>query len=462
MTVSDAASSLHDFVVLGGGICGLTAAWQLAAGGARVALMEKQETLGGVMQTARDGEWLYELGPNSLGFTRDDDIHLMLRELGLDRALEYHAVRESDRYVWRGGQLRRVPVSPLQLLRKSAISRRALSRALPALWRPASNRGTDVSVGAFFSPLLGRAAVDQLLTPALAGIYAADPFSLGMESVMPRLHQAMQQHPTLLRAMKSLRSPEAKAGKAQRPTRVIGSFKEGMTTLPSAMAKAARSAGADLRSGCAVTRLERSGESWLIHMAQLPPIAARHVVCAVPAAQAADLMHEHSPHLAGHLSQVRSVPMAIVHLGVAERDTPVAHSGFGFLATRDSGIRSLGMIWSDRMFGGRAPAGHRLFTVFMGGQVDPHVMEKSDDELREIALADLRRVMRWRGEQPAAWRITRYPAAIPLMEVGHAARVRAIKEALPEGVSLSGNYVTGVSIPSCMRAAKSLALELLK
>lgn len=462
MTVSDAALPLHDFVVLGGGICGLTAAWQLAAGGARVALLEKQAALGGVMQTARDGDWLYELGPNSLGFTRDDDIHQMLRELGLDQALEYHPVRESDRYIWRGGQLRRVPVSPLQLLRKSAISRRALSRALPALWRAADTAKSDVSVGAFFSQLVGRAAVEQLLAPALAGIYAADPFSLGMESVMPRLHQATQQHPTLLRAMKSLRSPDANKKKSDRPARVIGSFKLGMATLPAAVANAATAAGAELRTGCAVTRLERRGDSWIIHTAQLPPVAARHVICTVPAAPAAELMHEHSPHLAGHLSQVRSVPMAIVHLGVAERDTAVDHGGFGFLATRDSGIRSLGMIWSDRMFNGRAPAGHRLFTVFVGGQVDPHIMAKSDDELREIALADLRRVMRWRGEQPAAWRITRYPAAIPLMEVGHAARVRAIKEALPEGVSLSGNYVTGVSIPSCMRAAKSLALELLK
>ena len=112
------------------------------------------------------------------------------------------------------------------------------------------------------------------------------------------------------------------------------------------------------------------------------------------------------------------------------------------------------------MFEGRAPEGHRLFTIFLGGQLDPTVMKLSDGEILDIAMRDLRRVMKWQGEAPEIARITRWSAAIPIMEVGHPARVRHLLAHLPEGTTLSGNYVTGVSIPNCMQSAMELAGQL--
>ena len=52
-------------VVIGAGISGLTAAWWLHKAGVDVTVLEKNDCVGGTMQTIREDGWLIETGPNS-------------------------------------------------------------------------------------------------------------------------------------------------------------------------------------------------------------------------------------------------------------------------------------------------------------------------------------------------------------------------------------------------------------
>ena len=52
--------------VIGGGITGLTAAWNLARAGKSVVVFEAAAVVGGAIGSTRDEGWLQEAGPNSL------------------------------------------------------------------------------------------------------------------------------------------------------------------------------------------------------------------------------------------------------------------------------------------------------------------------------------------------------------------------------------------------------------
>jgi len=447
-------------------MCGLVAALELARAGASVILLEKGNTPGGVITTHREGDWLLEYGPNSMSFIRDDETHQFLKELNLVDLVTCRPLREHDRYIWRGGRLRRVPVSPLQVLRKNALSRRSIIRAGLGSFRPHPKLSSDISIGAYFSPLVGRPVVEQVLAPALAGIYAADPFALSLEAVMPRLHEAARQSTSLIgtiRTMKKQTQKVSASSSTDRQPRVLASFHDGMTTVTERLAHEILSAGGEIETGFAaksISPTEKRG--WIVKSDAGREIEALRLVCALPAYAAAPLLADQAPDSAQALKRIYYAPMTVVHVGVREADVSVTLPGFGYLATRNNGVRSLGMIWSDRIFPGRAPEGHRLFTTFLGGQVDPLVNELPDTELLEAVFNDLRTVMKWRGSAPAFCKLTRHQHAIPLMEVGHPARIRAAIQHQPANFWLTGNYVAGVSLPACIKAGKSVAEEVMK
>lgn len=89
------AAMLKRFIVLGGGISGLSAAWRLVESGQKVDLLESSDCVGGLARTARDGHYSMDVGPHS--FFSDDqgivDIVLGLFENGLQpmpRTVKFH------------------------------------------------------------------------------------------------------------------------------------------------------------------------------------------------------------------------------------------------------------------------------------------------------------------------------------------------------------------------------------
>jgi phytoene dehydrogenase-like protein len=50
------------FVILGGGPCGLAAAWHLARRGARPIVLEREDLVGGLCATHERSGWRFDLG----------------------------------------------------------------------------------------------------------------------------------------------------------------------------------------------------------------------------------------------------------------------------------------------------------------------------------------------------------------------------------------------------------------
>jgi oxygen-dependent protoporphyrinogen oxidase len=142
-----------------------------------------------------------------------------------------------------------------------------------------------------------------------------------------------------------------------------------------------------------------------------------------------------------------------VTLGFEKDDVSHDCAGFGFLAPRVSGLRTLGAIFPSGLFAGRAPEGWHSFTCFMGGATDPGAVELDDDALVAQVTEDLGRTVGARGE-PKVLSITRWARAIPQYTIGHVARVAEIeRDAAASGIRLLGNFLHGVSVGECIAAA---------
>jgi len=135
--------------------------------------------------------------------------------------------------------------------------------------------------------------------------------------------------------------------------------------------------------------------------------------------------------------------------------------GFGFLAPRGEGLRTLGSIWNSSLFAERAPEGWVCLTNFIGGATDPEAIKLSDEELIRIVHNDLNKVLGLSGE-PRRLPITRYERAIPQYTLGHAARVERIEVALRgvSGLYIAGNYLRGISLGDCIKNAGRVAVEI--
>jgi oxygen-dependent protoporphyrinogen oxidase len=451
----------RDVLVVGAGISGLAAAWLLERRGRSVAVLEPSPRIGGVMQTRIADGFLCEAGPTS--FQNAPEIMALIEAAGLGGEV-VEADGRLPRYVFLGGRLHPVPMSPVALIGTPLLSGAAKRRLLREPWIPPRSDPSPESLADFVSRRLGPEVLRNFVAPFVSGIYAGDAARLETRSVFPSLVEYEQRHGSIFKGL--LRKPRAKAKPAakRRPRRLI-SFREGLHTLPRKLA--ADLGPGDIRVGARIESIRppgTSGSRWTVGFAaggEHTELAARTLVLAAPAHAAAELARPFAPALATELGAIEYPPLAELCLAWPRADMPHPLAGFGFLAPRGEGLRALGCIWSTSLFPGRAPEGWVLVTVFIGGATDPEVDTLDEGGLVEAARRDLRAALGVEAA-PRVVQVERYRRAIPQYTLGHAARLERIERARARfpGLELTGNYLRGVSAGDCVKLAGELTERL--
>ncbi|HKI03887.1 MAG TPA: protoporphyrinogen oxidase [Thermoanaerobaculia bacterium] len=443
-----------DTVVVGGGISGLTTAFHLARAGRRVAVIEASERVGGAIQTwsdGPDGTWRFELGPNTV-LENDESVGRLIRDSGLDGEKITAAPSAKQRYLYKGGRLVPLPAGPGGFLTTPLFPPGAKLRLLREPWIGKAPGDAEESIAQFVRRRLGQAFLDYAVGPFVSGVYAGDPERLSVRWAVPKIHGLEQRHGSLIRGALARRKGPAPGG-------AMFSFRGGLEELPRRLA---REIG-DVRTGVTCRAVTRLADGGFRIETSAEPVEAERVVLAVPADAAARLLDEASSGASLLLGEIPYAAVAILALGW--RREAVAHplAGFGFLAPRKEGLRTLGCLFPSEIFPGRAPAGHVALAAFAGGRTDPEIVGWDDERTVAAIVGELRGPLGLQGE-PAFRLVRRWPRAIPQYELGHGRfveRAREIERALP-GLRLGGNYLGGISVPDCIRNATVLAEELLR
>src|SRR5437762_527731 len=282
-------------VVVGGGVAGLTAALELAEGGARGTVVEGSGRFGGKIQTSRVDGLVIEAGADSFLSSKPAGLALC-RRLGIDERLINSRPDDRRTFVWSRGRLRELPEglilgSPARawsLLRSGLLSPVGAARlvadvAVPrrkvddqADGRSPSGAGEE-TVAEFFTRRLGGEAFTRVVEPLLAGIHAGDATRLSLPATFPRFVEMEREHGGLVRAA----------------------------------------------------------------------LAATAVVLATPAPVAAELVRNLCPAAAADLEEIEHASTATVSLAYRTDDVGAVPTGYGFVVPRAEGRHLLAGTWGS-------------------------------------------------------------------------------------------------------------------
>jgi oxygen-dependent protoporphyrinogen oxidase len=452
-------------VVVGGGISGMSAAERLAAGGARVTLLEASARLGGILETERVDELVLERGADSVVAAKPAT-RLLCERLGIADQLVGPAVRGA--FVYRDGRLRRLPaglsglmptrLGPLATSR--VLSARGLARAAVEPWQPVPGDAVaDESLEAFVTRRVGREAYERLIEPLLAGIYAGDGRRLSVAATFPQLREVERAHGSLVRGLRARSRATAVAGSA------FLSLPGGLQELVDALERALAATGrVTVRRHAPVRAVVGPGRDGAadgrprVVLDDGTVLAADAVVVATPAPRAARLLAGEDAALAAELGAIAHGSTATVTLAVDRAAVPHALDATGYVIPRVEGRDALACTFASSKWAGRAPADVALFRVFVGGAHRAELVERDDDALVAIARRELGETLGVTAA-PRLARVDRWVRSMPQYELGHPERVRRIAERVAgrPWLAVAGNAYAGVGVPDCIRSGQAAA-----
>jgi len=463
-------------VVVGGGISGLTAAWELT-GGAHprpdapdIVVLESSPRLGGALRSDEFGGRTVDMGPDGFLGRRPEAVDLC-REVGLDDELVPIAGRGAS--VWARGRLRALPEGlalgiPTRFW-PTARSGVLGPRGLLGLTRDAVLPRPDVrgpigdrSIGPLVARKLGQRVVDTLVDPLIGGIHAGSVDDMSAAAVYPPLLAAAQRRGGLMRALRA----EVPAPDPEGPP-LFWSLRGGMASLVGALASGLGARGVDIRLSAPADRFTRSGGGWTV-WTEGKPWAADAVVLATPAPATAALLQPHDDEAAGLLQAIEYASVALVTYRADAGTVPSDLHGTGFLVPRRSPHKGreawavTACTFLDRKWPHLARDGEVLLRASLGRMDDARPDGWSDEEAARRAWDELGALLGVTGE-PREAVVVRCSRALPQYRVHHLLRTAGTEAAVARlgGVAVAGAAYHGVGIPACVASGRAAAHALL-
>jgi oxygen-dependent protoporphyrinogen oxidase len=445
--------------VVGAGIAGLVVAHTLKARGEEVLVVEAAPRVGGHIRSERSNGFLCEWGPNAL-LDREPAMRELIDALGLGDQVTHASAAAKRRWLWTGGRLTPLPMSPPEFLKSPVLPWTARLRFLMEPWLHGNRPSDDESVHDFAQRHFGERAADVLADAFQVGVFAGDARRLSLPAAFPQVAELERANPSLLKALAAQRKQRRAEGTPSE-ARGLFTFAEGIETLPKALAE---KLGDALWTNARLTSLEWRPPGWKLGLRRprgTLTVEAKKVVLALPSHAAAEVLSPLAPHLAETLASIPYAPIAAVHLGYARTDVSADLDGFGFLVPAAEQRSVLGVLYSSTIFPARAPEGHVLFTALVGGARQPELVALEDGALVDRVRADFA-VALGITAAPRHASVVRVAKGIPQYELGHLARVRRVEQQLQAfpGLSVLGNAYGGVGVNDCVRTARALALSL--
>jgi oxygen-dependent protoporphyrinogen oxidase len=327
-----------------------------------------------------------------------------------------------------------------------------------------STERRDESLASFARRRMGREAFDRLIQPLVGGIYTADPEKLSLAATLPRFLQMEQEYRSLIRAGWQQRKAHNRM-KSSSPAPASGARygmfvapRYGMSALVNALTNAI--AAVEVRLNSAVRRLEQAGDKrWLIGgNTGAGSELFDAVIVSTRAPIAANLLSGVDADLAAEVSALEYASTALVCLGY--RRSQIAHplNGFGLVVPSIERRKILAASFASVKFAGRAPSDRVLIRVFIGGALEPKLVDYDEAELEGIARRELKELIGANGE-PELIRVIRWRNAMPQYHVGHLDRVQRIMSRVADigRLGLAGSAYEGVGIPHCIHSGQQAA-----
>lgn len=460
-----------EVLIVGGGIAGLSCAYELKKHGVDALLIEAKNRLGGRIRSERCGRFLIEHGPHTF-LSKADALFTLSNELGLNEKLLCSYPSAANRYLALHKKAHKVPANLRSFIQTPLLSVAAKIRLLFEPWAQ-KNSSADISVLDFFRRRLGDEAGSLFAHAFVAGVYAGRPDCLSAAAALPMLWSFEKEAGSILKGMIKAKRKAQKnliTNRTIAPKKGLYSFENGLETLCRALTDAIKGHYETCNAALNI-RMCNQNEGYIVE-SNTGMIYAKKLVLAVPPHLAGSLSQDIAPKISKLLQQIPLASVAGVYLGYDDRQKGIPDA-FGCLAPLEPTVNSLGILFPSRIFPYRShnvESGHKhaqkgdLVTAYLGGTVNPEILtEKSDEKLKK-ALQDDLALLFGVNDQPSWYRVERWSKAIPQFDMNHTKRVRIIKDGLSKQPTLKlvGNYLDGVGIPEASISGKKAAMEIIE
>jgi oxygen-dependent protoporphyrinogen oxidase len=386
----------HTHLVIGGGISGLSAAYYSAKAGVATLLLERDQRLGGCMQThafaSLGGFWI-EAGSHSCFNSYGNLLEIMQRLDLLERAT---AKAKQGYKLWRDGK------------RASILSALHLPELLVSLPRLLSQQKSECSVMEYYGRGLGRRNYRDLFGPAFRSVIC----------------QTADEFPA-----------EALFRKKPRRKDVLRSFTmpSGLSEIPMAIAA---KAGMQVESGRTATAIVAQDHGFGVRLADGAELSCRYLTLAVPPDVAARLLADVAPEAAALIggiavAEIDSLLLAFdkADLGVPEMAGLISVDGaFLSAVSRDFMADDRYRGFAFHFPGGTYNETERISAACAALDVNPD---------KAVATAQLAN-------------------RLPSLRKGHQGLIGALDKTLAGlPLAVTGNWFLGVSIEDCVTRSRS-------
>ena len=194
-----------DVVIIGAGLTGLTAAFHLKEAGLSLHLVEQRDRPGGVIESHREGGFIYESGPTTgiISHAAVPRLFAAFPDLMCTASPEANRrliLKSMGKRTGEGQTFLPLPSSPLSGLKTPLFSMRD---KLGILLEPFRSRGQkeNESIAELVVRRLGKSFLDYAVDPFIGGIYAGDPHRLVTRYALPKLYALEEQHGSFIAHM---------------------------------------------------------------------------------------------------------------------------------------------------------------------------------------------------------------------------------------------------------------------
>ncbi|KAF0374318.1 Protoporphyrinogen oxidase [Gigaspora margarita] len=486
----------QNFVILGGGISGLTAAWYLARNApssTKITLLEASNRFGGWIQSTRVGEEriLFEQGPRTLrpsglGAYIILDMAAKLNLTGFIHAVGKYEPAAKNRYLYYPDRLIQLPGGSLLSGLKSIVQNKFILSSLHSVIRepfikPLKNLD-DESIHDFISRRFNSTLADTLMSALVHGIYAGDAKKLSIKSTFKQIFDMEQIYGSVIKGTINSRKLSTLSQKDQNwlnllceenkdlfafmSTTSLYSFANGIEQLVHAIVndlKVRENVTIKMSHNVKELKFDKEIEIYTND----GTFRADHIISTIPSHELACLLPE-----LPYLTYNPSVTVAVVNIAYGRQNLlPV--KGFGYLIphiTPSNPYHVLGVVFdSDAMpHQDYKKDKYTKLTVMMGGHYYNDLSGNDYPNKDELLSQAVETIEKQLGvySTPLQCMAKVHRKCIPQYYVGHYSRMKelhyAIKKKYGKRLSVGGASYFGVSINDCVTNSARLALDLLR
>lgn len=509
--------------IIGGGIAGLSAAYEISCGlpdlglasaDLGLTLHEASDRFGGKLRTSPFAGLSVDEGADAF-ITRVPHGLKLAQELGMSDKLV--SPTGSTAYVWRSGGLKPflksqvlgVPLDIAELEKSGLVSAEGVEAARRDLARGDLARGdlarggdsppelaADATVGSVVRARLGDEIAETLVFPLVGSINAGNCDYLDVRTTAPLIAEAAQRSASLIHGLGSLRHERQSQARQEGsqpsdappvpsdpppsdlppsdPLPIFVAPEQGMEQLSNTLVDRLTALGVKLKLNCPVESVNPQTKTVSFgDQAALEPQTFDLAVLATPAWAAAQMLPSAAQPAAQPANQLASIQycsVAIITVAFDRRDIPQLPAGNGFVVPArtspdptDQALSITACSWASSKWAHLYREGDSpaIFRVSLGRHQADDIVSASDQALRETVLADLAATLDIHAP-PTELRISRWPRSFPQYAPGHQQLVdEAQAQLAPQGIFLAGAGYHGIGVPACIASGRRAGRQVL-